>query len=218
MSTNSGSNNRRNNHRTDAGSNDRRDDQSRERPPLRPPASLKVKNRRKRYLDKHPEYFSADLEMADPLLYDRLIRRFQTPAEREAEGRAKGFSGILHADLQRAEARLEAIHNPDPNAMLSYRQGPNGEIIAEDQEDIPSSKEEAEKQWKWEMTMRFLKGADYDFDYRTVDENDEYDDWEEEQERYFDEEEPEWIVEGDHGGDESKIRAQLQGETGIQDY
>jgi hypothetical protein len=29
--------------------------------------SIQVKNRRKRYLDLHPEYFSADLELAGPL-------------------------------------------------------------------------------------------------------------------------------------------------------
>ncbi|CAL3971191.1 unnamed protein product, partial [Diplocarpon coronariae] len=27
-----------------------------------------------------------------PLLYDRCIRRFQTAAEREADGKAKGYS------------------------------------------------------------------------------------------------------------------------------
>lgn len=31
---------------------------------LKPPVSVQAKNRRKRYLDQHPEYFSADLEMA----------------------------------------------------------------------------------------------------------------------------------------------------------
>lgn len=31
------------------------------------PLSVVVKNRRKRYLDMHPEYFSADLELAGPL-------------------------------------------------------------------------------------------------------------------------------------------------------
>ncbi|OKL63950.1 hypothetical protein UA08_00674 [Talaromyces atroroseus] len=176
---------------------------------LKPPASVQAKNRRKRYLDQHPEYFSADLEMADPLLYDRLIRRFQTPAEREAEGRAKGFSGILQTDLLRSEAKIDALAHPDPNAMLSYKRGPNGEIIAEDKDDIPATKEEGQKRWQWEMEMRFLKGADYDFDYSAVDENDEYDDWNEEQERYFDEEEPEWILED---------QCKLAGETGIQDY
>ncbi|KAL1998770.1 hypothetical protein VTN02DRAFT_5594 [Thermoascus thermophilus] len=178
--------------------------------PVVPPASVQVKNRRKRYLDKHPEYFSSpDLELADPLLYDRLIRRFQTPKEREAEGRAKGFSGVLEADIMRSEAKLDALNNPDPNAMLSYSRGPNGEILAEDREDIPTTKEEGEKRWRWEMEMRFIKGADYSFDYTTVDDNEDYDDWNEEQERYFDEEEPEWIVEDDK---------KLEGETGIQDF
>ncbi|KAH8701818.1 coiled-coil domain-containing protein-domain-containing protein [Talaromyces proteolyticus] len=185
-------------------------------PALKPPPSLQAKNRRKRYLDQHPEYFSADLEMADPLLYDRLIRRFQSPAEREAEGRAKGFSGILQADILRSEAKMDALAHPDPNAMLSYRQGPHGEIVAEDKEDIPSNKEEGEKRWRWEMEMRFLKGADYDFAYENVDENDEYDDWNEAQERYFDEEEPEWIL--DESKEQRNATNQLTGETGIQDF
>jgi hypothetical protein len=152
----------------------------------------------------------------DPLLYDRLIRRFQTPAEREAEGRTKGFSGILQADLLRSEAKMDALAHPDPNAMLSYRRGPNGEIVAEDKDDIPANKEEGEQRWRWEMEMRFLKGADYDFDYETVDENDDYDDWNEEQERYFDEEEPEWILDKEQEGDVQKEK--LTGETGIQDF
>lgn len=150
---------------------------------------------------------------ADPLSYDRLIRRFQTPAERESEGRAKGFSGILQADLARSEAKLDALANPDPNAMFSYSRGPNGEILAEDRDEIPANKEEGEKRWRWEMEMRFLHGFDTDFDYRAVDENDEYDDWNEEQERYFEDEEPEWILEG-----EGDIQSRLQGETGIQDF
>lgn len=206
---------------------------------LKPPVSVQAKNRRKRYLDQHPEYFSADLEMAglsilvaiqavlypcvdlltcattDPLLYDRLIRRFQTPAERETEGRTKGFSGILQADLLRSEAKMDALAHPDPNAMLSYRRGPNGEIVAEDKDDIPANKEEGEQRWRWEMEMRFLKGADYDFDYETVDNNDEYDDWNEEQERYFDEEEPEWIFDKEEGNIQKE---KLTGETGIQDF
>jgi len=32
-----------------------------------------VKNRRKRYLETHPEYFGPSLELADPILYDRLV-------------------------------------------------------------------------------------------------------------------------------------------------
>ncbi|KAL2868546.1 uncharacterized protein BJX67DRAFT_379925 [Aspergillus lucknowensis] len=183
-----------------------------------PSPSTQTKNRRKRYLDLHPEYFSADLELADPLLYDRLIRRFQTPAEREAEGRAKGFSGVLQADLLRSEAKIDALSHPDPHAMFSYARGPNGEILAEDRDEIPGSKEEGETAWRWEMTMRFLRGEDEDFDYAAVDGNEEYDDLSEVQEQYFDDEEPEWLVEGAEGGEGGDVRARLQGETGIQDF
>ncbi|KAL1957727.1 hypothetical protein VTO42DRAFT_5570 [Malbranchea cinnamomea] len=181
---------------------------STDKPQERPPASIQVKNRRKRYLELHPEYFGPDLELADPLLYDRLVRRFQTAEEREAEGRAKGFSGVLEADLMRSELKMEALANPDSNATFAYTRGPNGEILEEDQDEIPASKEEGFKRWKQEMELRFLRGADLDFDYSAVDDCEDYDDWNVEQEKYFDEEEPEWLVEKD----------KLQGETGIQDF
>lgn len=35
-------------------------------PSLVIPRATQIKNRRKRYLDLHPEYFSADLELAGP--------------------------------------------------------------------------------------------------------------------------------------------------------
>ena len=108
---------------------------------------------------------------------------------------------------------MEALSNPDPNAMFSYTRGPNGEIMAEDRDEVPSSKEEGEKMWRWMMTMRFLRGFDNDFNYKTIDENEEYDDLNEAQENYFDSQEPEFIVE--EGGD---VQATLQGETGIQDF
>lgn len=98
--------------------------------------------------------------------------------------------------------------------MFSYTRGPNGEILAEDKADIPQSKEEGEKLWQWEMGLRFTRGEDSGFDYKTVDENDEYDDLSEAQDEYFEDQEPEWMVE-DGDGD---IQSRLQGETGIQDF
>lgn len=35
--------------------------------------SVQVKNRRKRYLDMHPDYFSAELELAGPLALSLLL-------------------------------------------------------------------------------------------------------------------------------------------------
>ena len=158
--------------------------------------------------------------MTDPLLYDRLIRRFQTPTEREAEGKAKGYSGILEADLWRSEAKVEALANPDPDAALSYRRGPNGEVLAEEKDEIPANKEEGFQRWRWEMEMRFLRGADEDFDYSSVDGNEDFDDRAEEErqkeEQYFAAEEPEWMIDDSHIFDGSKML--LQGETGVQDF
>ncbi|KAF1969444.1 hypothetical protein BU23DRAFT_476970 [Bimuria novae-zelandiae CBS 107.79] len=177
---------------------------------------LEAKNRRKRYLDLHPDYFEdASLELADPLLYDRLIRRFQTAAEREAEGRSKGFSGQMATDLWRAEAKKDALDHPDPASLFTYSRGPEGEIREADKDEVPMTKEEGKAWWRDEMTQRFLRGGDGDFDYKTVDGNDKYDDPEKErdrQEAYFDSMESDFDTDG-----EGKEKV-LTGETGIQDY
>lgn len=178
---------------------------------------IRVKNRRKRYLDTHPEYFSSGLELADPLLYDRLVRRFQTPAEREAEGRAKGYSGVLEADLLRSEAKLQALQHPD-NSSIAVRRGPNGEILAiedDDDNDEVKTKEEGLARWRDDMGQRFLRGEDRDFRYEEVDDSEEWDDVREEErdahDSYFDDEDPAWV----HSGSQTP---RITGETGVQDF
>lgn len=177
---------------------------------------LRAKNRRKRYLELHPEYLTdPSLELADPLLYDRTIRRFQSAAEREAEGRAKGFSGTMETDLWRAEAKKDALHQPNPNSLFTYARGPQGEILEEDKDEKPMTKEEGKAWWDDEMTQRFLRGDDDDFNYKTVDESDKYNDPEEErdiQDAYFE------SMESDFDSDGEGKEKILTGETGIQDY
>ncbi|KAL2062372.1 hypothetical protein VTL71DRAFT_6638 [Oculimacula yallundae] len=190
---------------------------------------IRVKNRRKLYLDRHPSYFSSpDLELADPLLYDRCIRRFQTTSEREADGRAKGYSGVLEADMYRTEAKIAAMNpesqtaspsssrsrppNDDPAGFVpfvSYSRGSHGEVLPEEDDEVPSTKEEGLERWKFGMTVRFLKGDDDDFDYAAVDGSDELDDVErrEREESWFEGEEPEFVEE-----------AEKSGETGVQDF
>ncbi|KAH6644076.1 coiled-coil domain-containing protein-domain-containing protein [Boeremia exigua] len=177
--------------------------------------SLVAKNRRKRYLEVHPEYFDdSSLELVDPLLYDRLIRRFQTAREREAEGQRKGFSGQMSTDLWRAEAKKDALAHTDPKSLFVYTRGPQGQIMEEDKDDVPMTKEEGKTWWMDEMTQRFLSGADDDFDYKTVDANDKYDDEKERdiQDAYFD------SMESDFDSDGEGKEKVLTGETGIQDY
>ena len=148
------------------------------------------------------------------------MRRFQTAPERELEGRRKGYSGVLEADLYRSEAKIAALNAPDPNAMFTYRRGDNGEILAEDKDEIPIDKEDGLRRWRWEMEMRLLLGGDVDFDYVTVDESEEYDDKgleeQEAEERYFDDQEPEFVVGED--GIKRSISKALEGQTGVQDF
>lgn len=152
------------------------------------------------------------------------MRRFQTAAEREADGRSKGYSGILEADLYRSEAKLAALRGRDqdgepvasssttPLPFVSYVRGEDGEVLPEDPDEVPNSKEEGFERWKFEMTLRFLRGEDPDFDYKVVDESGECDEIErkEEEERWFEDEEPEWV-------EEEGVQT-VGGETGIQDF
>jgi hypothetical protein len=161
---------------------------------------LMAKNRRKRYLELHPEYFDDEsLELANPTLYDTLIRRFMSAAQREAIGKSRGFVGQLYVDIRRPEIKNDTLRSP--NALFAY--------------DTPMSKEEGAAYWKDEMTQRFLRGDDVDFDYKQVDSNDKYNDPEMErdmEEAYFDSTESDYDTDG-----EGKEKV-LIGETGIQDY
>jgi len=172
---------------------------------------LQTKNRRKRYLELHPEYFGKELELANPVLYDRLIRRFMTAAERQEEGQQRNFSDVLTMDHLRSEAREEALNRPNPFSMFDIARGPDGDVLPEEPDDVPESKEEGMEWWIDEMTQRFLRGDDKYFDYKTVDENSRYDDPEEErdiQDAYFDSMSASW----------SGSERELEGETGIQDF
>lgn len=152
--------------------------------------------------------------LPDTLLYDRLVRRHQTAAEREQQGRERDYASKLEADLVRSEAKLEAVHHPDPNSPVVYSRQANGEIIGIDQDQ--SFGEEPSKDYDWErwvdvMGQRFLRGEDGDFDYRAVDQNDDYDDRDEEAraglERYLEGEEESFVGDG-----------RPSGETGVQDF
>ncbi|KAL8643982.1 MAG: hypothetical protein Q9226_007999 [Calogaya cf. arnoldii] len=178
-------------------------------------ARIKIKNRRKHYLDSHPEYFaSPTLELADPLAYDRLIRRFQTAAEREADGKKKGYSGVLEADLWRSEAKIDALsQNGKDGHKLSYGRNANGEIIAEEKDEVPASKEDGEQRWKEQVELRFLRGEDADFDYTKVDENDQFDAPEEARDI-----QDQWFEEEEEAFNAGALSSGLEGQTGIQDF
>lgn len=146
-------------------------------------------------------------------MYDRLIRRFQSSAEREQEGKAKGYSGKLESDLLRSEAKVHALNNPDPNKPLVYTQTADGSITAleQDGDERAQSREDGKLKWREFAEDRFLAGEDQDFEYANVDGNEAYDDWEAEGRGRLEE----WI----EGEEETFVGVgRPEGETGVLDY
>ncbi|KAK9366875.1 coiled-coil domain-containing protein-domain-containing protein [Lipomyces kononenkoae] len=197
-------------------------------PPKSQPPQIRnhvtIKNRRLHYLHLHtPSYFQqSGLAEADPLLHDRLIRRFQTANERQAVYQTRGWAGRMYEDLMRAERRLE-IENAK-RTEESLRQDMGESVIAAAEDNDVRSREEGERQWQYLMTLRFLEGLDTDFDYDEVDFDEEWDDLaqlaRDREDEYFDAEEPTWY-EGDNQGDRMDDRSSghiLKGQTGIQDF
>ena len=97
---------------------------------------------------------------------------------------------------------------------MRYRRDASGEIVAEEKDEVPQNKEDGMQRWRKEMELMFLRGDDGDFDYKIVDESEDFDDRgvqeREEEEKWFEKEEPSWIEEKKNDG--------LMGETGVQDY
>ncbi|KAK4215869.1 putative coiled-coil domain-protein [Rhypophila decipiens] len=204
-------------------------------------ADVRVKNRRRAYLDRTPGYFeSSEHEFADPLLYHTLIRRFQRPEEMRAEAQNRGFARVLEASLLRGEERLSRLadENTTGASSVSTAATPHtrdhlkaltptpieAEIL-----EAPSveNKEEALEMWQTFLKERFIRGGDEDFGYATVDDNDEFDLIErmDREEAWYDDEDPEWASDDDdspHNGDggnrRGKVERMLDGETGVQDY
>ncbi|GJN81845.1 coiled-coil domain-containing protein [Purpureocillium lilacinum] len=206
-----------------------------EAPVRRAPASprtserIRAQNRRREWLEQHPSYFeSVEHELADPILYARLVKAFQTDAERQTETQEKGFGRILEADLARGEQRVAAAAASDPSAEATnagssaqLSNGANGHSHVRTADastgiDNPWDAEAEDRAdgrelWRLFLQERFIRGRDEEFDYDAVD-----GDWDldvtarrEAQDEWFEDEEPTWA--------EGEERART-GETGVQDF
>ncbi|KAL7916481.1 coiled-coil domain-containing domain-containing protein [Trichoderma velutinum] len=187
---------------------------------LRTPAKLLrlgVRNRRHEYLVQTPSYFdNLEHELADPVLYERLVKRFQTPAEREAEVKAKGYSRTLEADLVRGETNLSNLYQEreQGNQALEYSKVPGDGGAGTNAWDADAENREHGKQlWHAYLEVRFVDGLDEDFDYEKVDDNYKYDTMaiQDAEDAWFDDEEPSWV------DGEAQFPVRL-GETGVQDF
>ncbi|KAI1851945.1 hypothetical protein JX265_008250 [Neoarthrinium moseri] len=187
-------------------------------------AQVRKQNRRQAYLERHPTYFkSMEHELADPLLYDSLVRRFQTPEEREKEGRRKGYSRVLEVDLLRGEAKLsqlaESSSTADSAVNIPALEKPTS-VPLRSSGQTPNTKEEGQEMWDNFLKDRFILGQDEDFDYGPVDADDSLDTLElrDEEEAWFNDEQPGWASDTGASNVGNGSGTQLKGETGVQDF
>lgn len=150
-----------------------------------------------------PSITSLTICHKDPVLYERLVKRHQSHAERESEGKAKGYGRTLEADLIRGETKLSNISSANKNQNT-----PATGDETWDQE--VENKTHGLALWREFLTDRFVKGDDEEFDYATIDSRDDLDTLQraEEEEQWYDEEEPSW----------HEDRKDRHGETGVQDF
>ncbi|KAL2209552.1 hypothetical protein CC79DRAFT_1332707 [Sarocladium strictum] len=176
-------------------------------------ARIDVHNRRREYLQRHPSYLAnKEQELADPVLYERLVKRFQTADERAAEVKSKGYGRTLEADLLRGETRLAELPGSQRGPEMSQPGAPD---IANDWNRKATDKSDGLELWHTFLRDRFVQGNDDDFDYSIVDTNDDYDTLarRDAEDAWFDAEEPSLVEDLT----ETPISPR-HGDTGIQDF
>lgn len=183
---------------------------------------------------------------SDPLLYDRLIRRWQTAAERQDAGRSRDYAEVLETGFMRAELRMEGIQREETRRQQhQVRAQPQERGAAAPSDELPVSRashsvidifdEEAEEElypvqtreqalelWRETMSSRFVSGRDALFKrYKEVDADEGLDHvkWKDDEEQWFEAEEPNWVGNESEGDSEDvTIERVLHGETGVQDF
>ncbi|XP_060071957.1 coiled-coil domain-containing protein 97-like [Ylistrum balloti] len=167
----------------------------------------RVKNRRykaMKQLIERGEYFSEDsMKHRDPYLYEQLIGQYLT--DEEVQGQ------VDKSDLRFSTILLKHMDQLEENEVFKLQKDTEDSQFEEEDEDsdeeeeMEKEEEEISDEKKLElreemyriMQERFLSGQEHQFDYSEVDNNTDYDDLDlldkDEEERYFDSEEPEEI-------------------------
>ncbi|RCI16865.1 hypothetical protein L249_1778 [Ophiocordyceps polyrhachis-furcata BCC 54312] len=167
-------------------------------------ASIDVQNRRREYLERNPSYLEdPEHELADAHLYDRLITSFQTEKERLDSDIAKGYDHVLQAHAARTASPPPTTSEKNTVVLVGAEDPRTVEVV---------NKSHGQQLWRHFVRERFLRGDDDEFDYHTVDQDEDLDveASKSAEEAWFDDEEPAWT--DDNADNEQK------GETGIQDF
>lgn len=172
----------------------------------------KVKNRRYKALLQMmsigDEYFTEEaMKARDPLLYEEMIGQYLTKEERclKAEDAMSKDEFVLSNFLMKHIEQIQEnnlYYNLKDKAEECYEEMDSDTEEEIESDDDNSNITKAEKkhfqvEFLQIMQERFLDGKDTDYDYSSIDNNDNYDDLDEEgkdeEEKYFDDEEPEFI-------------------------
>lgn len=180
----------------------------------------RLRNRRYaalRELIQGGEYFSDEqMRLRAPLLYEQYIGQYLTQEELSARAPiqppkpgapgtpACPLSDLLLQSYQERELQQRLLQQQEEEEACLEEEDEEEDSDEEDQQSgrdsdawVPDSEERLilREEFTSRMHQRFLDGKDGDFDYSTVDDNPDLDNLDivarDEEERYFDEEEPE---------------------------
>ncbi|XP_077522832.1 coiled-coil domain-containing protein 97-like [Amblyomma americanum] len=173
--------------------------------------SVQTKNRRYEALERLKtggEYFSdKELRRRNPLLFEQMIGRYMTEKEKQdldkMDFSTLTFSGLLMEHIDRNEVTSRRRQQQDLEEA-TFEENDSDSDDEECQEDAPcvsaTEKRMLRNEFMNTMYESFLSGKDREYDYESVDNNAEYDSLKtrqhDEEERYFDSEEPEVLDTG----------------------
>ncbi|XP_015680059.1 coiled-coil domain-containing protein 97 [Protobothrops mucrosquamatus] len=156
------------------------------------------------------EYFSDEqMRGRDPLLYEQYIGQYLSDEELQELGQCKleascSLSGVLLDSYQEQVIQQRLLVQQELEDACLEEEEEDSDQESEDQalnpdadEWVPDAEEKAflREEFTSRMYQHFLEGKDLDFNYSEVDENPDFDNLDivsrDEEERYFDGEEPE---------------------------
>ena len=182
----------------------------------------RVRNRRYECLKEltaNTSYFSEeDMRDRNPLLYEYYIGKYLTEEEREAMDSNRvemSLSALImrnmeidrRAELLRRQQKSEQVEELDSSSSEDEdEEGCTGGMkLSTDPDVAAQEKRMLRQEFLRAMQLSFLSGEDKEFDYSKVDSNDQYDSLDhrqqDEEEAYFDQEEPSWCEEEEDGID-----------------
>uniref|UniRef100_A0A131XHE4 Putative vacuolar protein n=1 Tax=Hyalomma excavatum TaxID=257692 RepID=A0A131XHE4_9ACAR len=170
--------------------------------------SVQTKNRRYEALERLKtagEYFSdKEMRRRNPLLFEQMIGRYMTEKEKQdldkMDFSTLTFSGLLMEHIDRNElSSLRRQQQDLEEATFEENDSDSEEEELEDDAPPVSATEKRLLRNEFMNTMyeSFLSGKDRDYDYESVDNNADFDSLQtrqhDEEEKYFDAEEPEIV-------------------------